>query len=127
MLSRRLTEARPVRNVANFRRASSTLDFIFPSASALTCLMSIASHLVDYCYALVLFGSLVAAAHARTDALAEDNLEDVAALPEIEDDDRQQVVAAERDRRGVHHFELVREHLVVGDLLEELGSLVHDG
>src|SRR6185369_15322544 len=70
-------------------------------------------------YAEVILNNL--GAHAT---LATDDASDVSGLAHVEDNDRQVVVHAQRDRRRIHHFELPLEHLTVSDLVEELGGLV---
>src|SRR5688572_17978050 len=49
------------------------------------------------------------------DRIAQDYAGDVAGLAQVEDDNRELVVHAQRDRRGVHHLELPFEDLQVGD------------
>src|SRR5262245_43061820 len=51
----------------------------------------------------------------RADRLAEDDLADVARLTKVENHDRQPVVHAQGDRRGVHDLQLPFEHLEIGD------------
>src|SRR5262249_19858520 len=55
---------------------------------------------------------------SRPDGLPGDDAAEVAGGPQVEDDDRQLVVHAERDRSGVHDLEPLLEHLEVGDRVE---------
>ncbi len=54
----------------------------------------------------------------RADRLAADHALDVAARVQVEDDDGQLVVAAQRDRGRVHDLEVLLQHLEVGDAVE---------
>src|SRR4051794_38723215 len=58
----------------------------------------------------------------REDALALQHLEQVAPLADREDHDRDVVVAHEADRRGVHHAQVLRKDLLVGQGLVALGG-----
>src|SRR5262245_57151111 len=71
--------------------------------------------------------NLASAADHRADPLAADDAPDVARDPEVEDRDRDPVLAAQADRRRVHHLEVLLEHLLVGDLGQEPGARVELG
>src|SRR4051794_24312757 len=53
--------------------------------------------------------------YQRPDRLAGHRALDIARSSQVEYDDRQPVVHAQRDRRGVHDLEPLLEHLLVGD------------
>src|SRR6266699_5670453 len=106
-------DARPVRTAANSRPSASRAPVIFVSTS------------------LIMLTTLWVSAmdspsrrHDRAYGLAEDDPLDVTGSGQIEDDDRQLVVHAERDRGGVHHLQPAIEHLDVRHPLETLRVLV---
>src|SRR5262245_21321736 len=101
--------ARPVRTLANSTWACSTALFIFSPVSAST--MSVSS--------LIGIPPGPASPNQGTHAFpAGEDPPDVARLEEVEHDDRQRAVHAERDRRGVHHPQPPVEDVHVGDVLE---------
>src|ERR1043165_1573324 len=51
---------------------------------------------------------------------------DIPLFPHIKHDNRQIVIHAKRDRRGIHHFEPAFEHLTVSDLVVEFSGRVDD-
>src|ERR1039458_7961621 len=57
----------------------------------------------------------------RADALSHHHALNVAALIEIEDDNGQVVLAAKRDRGGIHYPQPQPQHVHVGDLVEHGG------
>src|SRR5947209_19899424 len=57
----------------------------------------------------------------RADRFADQHPVDVAGLEDVEDDDRQLVVAAECDGRRVHDLEALVDDVDVGDLVVALG------
>src|SRR5262245_38018067 len=58
----------------------------------------------------------------RADGLADDGAPDVPRRPQVEDDDRQAIVHAERDRGRVHHLQALLEDLQVRDAIESRRS-----
>src|ERR1017187_1794609 len=59
----------------------------------------------------------------RADALSHHHALNVAALIEVEDDDRQVVLAAKRDGGGIHYPQPQPQHVHVADLVEHGGVL----
>ena len=53
---------------------------------------------------------------------AADRALDVARRPQVEDDNRQPVVHAQRDRRRVHHLQPLLEHLQIRNPIEAVAS-----
>src|SRR5215203_1085997 len=118
--------ARPVRMVPKSSRATETAFSIFSSASKSVSSITLVS---VFCRVRSLVAlrtpvgrrgrrrSGVGADH-RADLLTVDRAGDVALLGQVEDDDREVVVAAEADRRGVGDFEPPCEELVVGQGVE---------
>src|SRR4051812_34908560 len=94
--------ARPVRTFASSRLSASIALLSPPSRSWRT----------SFTMASLVGGD------ERADGLAHDHLPDVAPLPQIEHDDREAVVAAQRDRRGVHHLEVALEDVEVREPVE---------
>src|SRR2546423_3936073 len=71
--------------------------------------------------------SLFFVAHTRADRFAHDDAHDVAGRPHVEDDDGEVVVHAQAYGGGVHHPELLPEHLAVGDAVVARGGRVFHG
>src|SRR5262245_744409 len=97
-VSSRLTAARPVRTVASFRRKSS----ITPSMRGLVSLMTSFSF-IRWTLEMRLY-ELLPEADCRAYFLACHYALNVAGLSHVEDDDRQVIIHAQRDRRSIHHF-----------------------
>src|SRR5438309_1682662 len=66
--------------------------------------------------------SSVSSGIGSRDALAGKNLGEVSWLADVEHDDRDVVVATQCDRGGVHHLEVVAQHLAEGDLIVAGGA-----
>src|SRR6185503_18082258 len=109
--SSRLTVARPVRTDAMSRRTRSMAPSMRVFTSPNMPFKSLKS--ISAGWWLLVGRSWLA--DRRADRFAHDHAADVAGLAQVEDDNRQLVVHAERDGRGVHHLELSFEHLQVGD------------
>src|SRR5215470_12329513 len=104
MLSSSPADARPVRTPANSRDSTSMAAFIRVSRSfSTTCMPSSLPR---------------RRRHDRAHGLAENEPLDVAGAREVEHDDRQLVVHAERDGGGVHDAESLIEHLDVAGPLD---------
>src|SRR5580658_2447670 len=109
--------ARPVRMMLKSSLATVTALSIFSSASR-----RVSSIIVRLRYARHAYVSLVRVAtsvghwlpvNKRADLLAADGPDDVPFAHQGEHDDRQPVVHAQADRRGVHYLELAAEVLTV--------------
>src|ERR1044072_2098241 len=58
-------------------------------------------------------------ADERADSgIAADYARDISGLSHVEDDDGQIVVHAKRDRRGIHDFQLLLQHFLIGYAVE---------
>src|SRR5262245_48821954 len=110
MPSSRLSDARPAPTAAISRPSASRAPFILVSTSLITFWVSSMDS--------------PSRRNDRAHGLTENDPFDVTGSGQIEDDDRQLVVHAERDRGGVHHLEPSIEHLDVGQPLEALRVLV---
>src|ERR671919_2854931 len=108
MASSSPAEARPVRTVANSRASTSSAAFMRASTSFST-----------VCMTAPLSGRR---GDDRAHGLAAYDPRDVAGSGQVEHDDRQLVVHAERDRGGVHDLEAAVEHLDVRDPRQALGA-----
>src|SRR6188474_1119828 len=95
-------EARPVRTPASSLRTNSIWPSMRFLISACRLLTSVASMTV-----------LVLSGHDRADGFAHYDAPDVALRLHVEDQDRQLVVHAQRDRGGIHHLEAFLQHLQV--------------
>src|SRR5690242_473692 len=108
MPSRSPVEARPVRTAANSRPSASRAPFILVSTSFITlCVSAMDSP---------------SRRNDRAYGLAEDDAFDVTGSSQVEDDDWQLVVHAERNRGRVHDLKAAIEHLDVGDPFQALGG-----
>src|SRR5580704_7416450 len=116
--SRIVTDARPVRTPANSCWTCSSAVRIRLVASRYRPFRSLASIGVSP-------GPL--RCHERSDRLSRDGALDVACRSQVEHDDGQAVVHAERDGGGVHHLEALLEDLEVRDAVETLRIGMHHG
>src|SRR5689334_11306938 len=97
MPSSMATEARPVRMPERSRRTDSTEPCMRCLASATSCLCVLIDSLLDQ----------------RAQLLAAHQLAQVPLAPQVVDDDRQPVVHAERDGRGVHDLQALLQDVEV--------------
>src|SRR5687768_5100139 len=124
-------EARPVRTPASSLRTKSiwpSMRFLISAWIPLTSLASICvpcsaecrGQSKNYGSALCILNSELRS-HDRPHRLPHDHPSDVAGRLEIEDQDWQLVVHAERDRRGIHHLQPLLKHLQIRDPLVARG------
>ena len=72
---------------------------------------------------MAVMGSLLVL-HDRRNPVTSEHLGQIARLADVEDDDRNIVVAAQSDGGGVHHLEVVAEHLAVAQMVVARGAFV---
>src|SRR5438034_9293734 len=111
--SKRLAEARPVRSPPNSLRSTSSAPSIRRRRSFKSSPCARACASLD-----VRFRWLCAVLDDRVTALALHHFAKPAVLEDREDQDRDAVLARQRDRRSVHHLQVALQHLAVVKPLE---------
>src|SRR5580700_5334160 len=122
--------ARPVRMTANSSLATVTALSIFSSASKSVSSIMFGSVYFQCLWSLAVFAACLrservlrvlsgaGAADQRADLLAADGPDHVPLAHEREHHDRQSVVHAQADRRGIHYLQLAAEVLAVVESVE---------
>src|SRR5687767_3635643 len=104
-----VTDARPVRTPPSSRRTCSICASMRFFTSPNSPLRSLTSITVSVEWPMTRAGGSRSRSDRRPDRIAHDHAAQVAAGAEVEHDDRQFVVHAQRDRGGVHHLESLLE------------------